>query len=77
MLSVRDEERDVDGGGGLKGRGVGYVEIDNGRGGGAEEEGEQPWRGAMVGRRSFGRFNRALEVCTSPHTGSGLWWQQG
>ena len=23
---------------------------------------EEPWRGQVVGRRSFGRFNRALEV---------------
>ena len=38
---------------------MGYTEIDNG------EEGEElPWQGVMVGRRSFGKFNRPLEVCT-------------
>ena len=43
---------------GLKVTRVGYVEIDA-----REEVEEEPWRGAVVGRRSFGRFNRALEVC--------------
>lgn len=30
----------------------------------ADGQDEKPWQGAMVGRRSFGKFNRALEVST-------------
>lgn len=76
MLSVREEESGVNGGG-LKVTGVGYVEIDKGEGG-AEKGEEQPWRGPMVGRRSFGRFNRALEVRSklSCMTMDGHWLKQ-
>ena len=39
---------------------VGYAGVDGVNG--DEREVEEPWRGKMVGRRSFGKFNRALEV---------------
>ena len=46
-----------DGFGGIgTGGGLGSGELEDG----VEEEG---WREAVVGRRSFGRYNRALEVC--------------
>ena len=38
-----------------------YAEIDTGVN--AQGHGEEPWRPNLVGRRSFGKFNRALEVC--------------
>ncbi|MCJ1246812.1 hypothetical protein MMC30_004021 [Trapelia coarctata] len=64
VLSVREAENGMNGAG-LKVTGVGYVEVDNG-----EEGEEEPWRGAMVGRRSFGRFNRALEKKQNPQASS-------
>lgn len=70
MLSLSASEGGgVTGGGGGEFRTVkvGYEDIDTGmnmglwRQGGGEGE-EEPWRPVMVGRRSFGKFNRALEV---------------
>ena len=45
---------------------VGYAGVDDANGNNGEVE--EPWRGQMVGRRSFGRFNRALEVSTLLHS---------
>ena len=55
VLSVQMEEQAPDEV--LRVEMMGYEGIDAAAG----QEGE-PWRGAMVGRRSFGKFNRALEV---------------
>ena len=38
-----------------------YAELDTGMS--AQGPGEEPWRPKLVGRRSFGKFNRAIEVC--------------
>jgi hypothetical protein len=56
VLSTLDKGGAVNGGG-VEVVQMGYAEID-----GVQKEEEEPWRGAVVGRRSFGRFNRALEV---------------
>ena len=62
VLSVRDEGRAVNShaAGNLRVVTKGYVDIDCARG--MEMHSEEPWRPLMVGRRSFGKFNRALEV---------------
>ncbi|KAA6409027.1 MAG: hypothetical protein FRX48_07371 [Lasallia pustulata] len=61
VLSVRDEGRAINShaAGNLRVVTNGYVDIDCVRG--MEMHGEEPWRPLMVGRRSFGKFNRALE----------------
>ncbi|MCJ1401807.1 hypothetical protein MMC11_005024 [Xylographa trunciseda] len=46
----------------LKVQSLGYEGIDALQG----QEEEQPWRPAMVGRRSFGKFNKALEKRQNP-----------
>ena len=40
-----------------------HAELDTGMS--SQGYGEEPWRPKSVGRRSFGKFNRALEVCSS------------
>ena len=71
VLSVRNEGGAVNGNatGNLRVVTKGYVDID--RATEMEMHGEEPWRPLMVGRRSFGRFNRALEVSLDEH----LTWQ--
>ena len=56
VLSFRKEERPGDEEA-LRVDKVGYEGIDALQG-----HEDEPWRPAMVGRRSFGRFNKALEV---------------
>ena len=59
--------------GGLRVERMGYSEIDAETGGGdgdgnGDGEGARRWRPVVVGRRSFGRFNKALEVSGSVST---------
>ena len=62
VLSFRDDEGAVNGvgGGALRVVTNGYSDID--RNPGEHNHNDEPWRPLMVGRRSFGKFNRVLEV---------------
>lgn len=67
VLSFRDE------GGAITGHAAGtmrvvtngYTDID--RAAETDMHDEEPWRPLVVGRRSFGKFNRALEVSLDEH----------
>lgn len=62
VLSFRNEGEAVNGhaAGNLRVVMNGYAELD--RATEIEKYDEEPWRPLVVGRRSFGKFNRALEV---------------
>ena len=60
VLRFSDEARGTDHGTGRV-LNASYPELDTGMS--AQGSGEEPWKPKSVGRRSFGKFNRALEVC--------------
>ena len=67
VLSFRDGEGAVNGhaAGNLRVATNGYADID--RAADIDKHDDEPWRPLMVGRRSFGKFNRALEVSLDEH----------
>lgn len=67
VLSFRDEQGAVDGhaAGTMRGVANGYTDID--RATETDMHDEEPWRPLVVGRRSFGKFNRAIEVSLDEH----------
>ncbi|KAL9099134.1 MAG: hypothetical protein Q9187_009543 [Circinaria calcarea] len=77
-LSASEGGKVLEGGGGggeIRTVTMGYEDIDTGMSTGAwrqggEEGGEEPWRPVMIGRRSFGKFNRALERSSPNNPGS-------
>ena len=62
VLSFRDEAVGTENGV-LQVLKTGYADLDTG--GNGQNQEEEPWGPKVVGRRSFGKFNRALEVRTS------------